>query len=134
MDHFLSLRCSLFRIHLIYEHLYFLRLLAADILPGEQAGHEGRQAAGDLFGIELFQQRAVRDVGGDDGGQVCPQPVVEQTVQGAQEEVGIELGAQVVQNEQVGPGCGLQQGLFLAAGVCAKVQCFQLGEKSGLDT
>ena len=70
LDHFLSLRCSLFRIHLIYEHLYFLRLLAADILPGEQAGHEGRQAAGDLFGIELFQQRAVRDVGGDDGGQV----------------------------------------------------------------
>ena len=41
LDHFLSLRCSLFRIHLIYEHLYFLRLLAADILPGEQAGHEG---------------------------------------------------------------------------------------------
>ncbi len=93
----------------------FFGFLGADVIAHEEAGDKGGQAAGDLLGVELFQQGAVGDVGGDDGGQLGPQPVVQQAVQGADEKAGIELGAQIVQDEQVGTGGGLEQSLFLTA-------------------
>ena len=60
--------------------------------------------------------------------------VVQQTVQGAEEETGVEFRAQIIEDEQVCPGCRLQQGLFLPGGVRAEVQRFQFGKKSGLET
>ena len=55
------------------------------IVPGQdiyiavarkQARDKGGKAAGDLFGVSLFQQGAIRNVGGDDGGQTGPQAVI----------------------------------------------------------
>ena len=57
--------------------------------------------------------------------------VVQQTVQGAEEETGVEFRAQIIEDEQVCPGCRLQQGLFLPGGVRAEVQRFQFGKKIG---
>ena len=54
----------------------FRRLLRTDVPADKETGQEGSEAAGDLFRIEAFQQRAVGDVGGDDGGQLCAQTVV----------------------------------------------------------
>lgn len=39
-------------------------------LAHEQAGHKGGKAAGNFFGVEFLQQRPVRDVRRDDGGQM----------------------------------------------------------------
>ena len=64
-------------------------------------------------------------------GRRRPQTVVQQAVQGADDEAGIELGAQVIQNQQVGPGDGLQQGVLFAGGVGAEVQRFHPAEKVG---
>lgn len=114
--------------------LLFLCLLAADILAHEQAGHKGGKAAGNFFGVEFLQQRPVRDVCRDDGGQMRTEAVVQQTVQGAEEETGVEFRAQIIEDEQVCPGCRLQQSLFLPGGVRAEVQRFQFGKKSGLET
>jgi DNA-binding FadR family transcriptional regulator len=107
----------------------FSCFLCADVIACKKAGDKGRKAAGNFFGIQLFQQSTVSDVGGDDGGQLCTQPVVEQTVQAADEEGGVELRAKIIQNEQIGPGSGLHQRFLLACRVCTKVQPFQLGEK-----
>ena len=71
----------------------FRRLLCPDVLSDKEAGQEGSEAAGDLLGIEPFQQRAFGNVGGDDGGQLCAQTVVQQAVEGADEEAGVELRA-----------------------------------------
>ena len=86
-------------------------------MPEELAGDKGSKAAGDLFGIKLFQQSTISDVGGDDGGQLCAQPVVQQTVQAGEEEGGVELRAKIIENQQVGIGSGLEQRFFLAVRV-----------------
>src|SRR5699024_5529633 len=75
------------------------RRCQADVVAQEPVGDEGRDAAGHLFGVEFFQQGAVGDVGGEDGGPAAAQPVVQQAVQGADDETGVELGAQVVQDQ-----------------------------------
>lgn len=103
-----------FRISLLLESL--AGLLDADVFAHKQAGNEGGQAAGNFLGVELFQQGPIGDVGGDDGGQLGPKAVVQQAVEGADEKGGVELGAEVVQNEQVGAGGGLQQRFFLPGG------------------
>ena len=106
-----------------------LRLLHPDITAQKLDLYKGCKAAGDLFRIQLFQQRTVRDIGGDDGGQLCAQAVIQQTVQIRQEEAGIELGAQIIKDQQIGVAGSLEQSLFLTAGVCAEMQRFQLAEK-----
>ena len=78
------------------------RFQAPDVLARKQAGDKGGKTAGDLFGVSLFQQGAIRNVGGDDGGQTGPQPVVQQAVKSGDEVGGDELGAQIVQDQQVG--------------------------------
>ena len=57
-----------------------------NIVAHKEEGDKRGEAAGDLFGVELFQQSAVGDVGGDDGGQLRAQTVVQQAVKGADEE------------------------------------------------
>ena len=89
-------------------NLRFFCLLRPNIVAHKEEGDKRGEAAGDLFGVELFQQSAVGDVGGDDGGQLRAQTVVQQAVKGADEEAGVELGTQVVEDEQVGPGGGAQ--------------------------
>src|SRR5699024_7660918 len=102
-----------------------------DVVAQKQPGGEGRQPAGNLLGVELFQKGAVGDVGGYDGGLVGPQTLVEQAVQGADEEVGGKLGAQSVQDQQVGPGRRPEQKLPLVVGVLAEAQSLQPAEKFG---
>ena len=80
-----------------------------NIVAHKEEGDKRGEAAGDFFGVELFQQSAVGDVGGDDGGQLRAQTVVQQAVKGADEEAGVELGTQVVEDEQVGSGGGAQE-------------------------
>ena len=67
----------------------------------------------------------------DDGGQFRAQTVVQQAVKGTDEEAGVELGTQVVEDEQVGPGGGAQEHLFLPGGVRAEVQGLELREEVG---
>lgn len=55
------------------------RFQAPDVLARKQAGGQRRKTAGDLRCI-AFQQGAIRNVGGDDGGQTGSQAVIQQAV------------------------------------------------------
>ena len=109
--------------------LLLVRFLNADIVAEELDLDETGKAAGDLFGVKLFQQSTICDIGGDDGGQLCTQPVVQQTVQIGEKEAGIELGAKIIEDQQVGIGCSLEQRFFLAVRVGTKMQRFQLAKE-----
>ncbi len=109
--------------------LLLVRFLNADIVAEELDLDETGKAAGDLFGVKLFQQSTICDIGGDDGGQLCAQPVVQQAVQIGEKEAGIELGAKIIEDQQVGLGCSLEQRFFLAVRVGAEMQRFQLAKE-----
>ena len=70
--------------------------LDTDIVPEKLDLNKSSQTAGDLFGIELFQQRTIGDIGRDNGGQLCPQTVVQQAIEVRQEKIRAELCSQIV--------------------------------------
>ena len=114
--------------------LLLVRFLNADIVAEELDLDETGKAAGDLFGVKLFQQSTICDIGGDDGGQLCAQPVVQQAVQIGEKEAGIELRAKIIEDQQVGIDAVWNSASSSPFGSEPKCSASSLPKKSGQET
>ena len=69
-----------------------------NIVAHKEEGDKRGEAAGDLFGVELFQQSAVGDVGGDDGGQIIATGTPEEVMENPHSYTGYYLKKVLVGN------------------------------------
>lgn len=79
-----------------------------------------QNAAGYFFGVAGFKNGTIHNVGSVNGGPVAEHTGVDQLIQYADGQLADVLGAQVVQNQQVGLLAGIQPGSSAARSKCSR--------------